>query len=135
MQISRRSLIVLAGAAVACGCSSETAPSPERMVTRATGPVDAGPASSFAAPGVYRQFSDRFGFYIVRQGDDLYAISSICTHRECKVNAVEGGFKCRCHGSTFTLEGHVTRGPARRDLPRWSIERDQRDHLIVHPPV
>ena len=46
------------------------------------GPVDAGPAAAYAADGVYDRFHHQ-GFFIVRRGEKLYALSAICTHRRC----------------------------------------------------
>ena len=136
MEITRRELIVVAGATIAaCGCSNSGPAPSETVATRTSGPVDAGAASNFAAPGIYSQFSDQYGFFIIREGEQLYALSSICTHRECKLRVVDNGFKCRCHGSTFTVDGHVTHGPARQDLPRWLLKRDDRNHLVVYPHV
>ncbi len=45
------------------------------------------------------------------------AFSASCTHACCTVSADNGGFSCPCHGSQFTLDGQVSRGPARSALP------------------
>src|SRR6516162_2988706 len=83
--------------------------------------IDAGPAGAYAADGVYSRFRDQ-GFFLVRQGDKLFALSSCCTHRKCKLTAEpDRSFYCKCHGSTFDPGGKVTEGPARRDLPVLSI--------------
>jgi Rieske Fe-S protein len=93
--------------------------------------VDAGLASSYAADGVYEGF--RFhGFFLVRRGGKLMAISSICTHRVCKLTAEpDRSFYCDCHGSTFDPNGKVTQGPAKRDLPVYPVHTDERGHVIV----
>lgn len=44
------------------------------------------------------------------------AFSASCTHACCTVQAANGGFHCACHGSQFTLDGQVSRGPARTSL-------------------
>jgi len=100
--------------------------------TGAAAPVDAGPLAHYAARGIYGQFRQSYGFFIVRDGDRIFAQSAICTHRDCLLSATNGGFRCRCHGSTFTVDGHVTRGPARRDLPRYALEQQTNGHLLVH---
>lgn len=44
-------------------------------------------------------------------------LSAICTHVGCTVNDFEDGeIICPCHGSRFTLEGAVVKGPATRPL-------------------
>jgi Rieske Fe-S protein len=35
-----------------------------------------------------------------------------CTHAGCAVAVKNGGIECPCHGSRFTLDGQVERGPA-----------------------
>ena len=48
-------------------------------------------------------------FFIVRKGASLFALSAICTHRHCKLEAeADKTFYCPCHGSTFDPEGKVT---------------------------
>lgn len=40
------------------------------------------------------------------------ALSGTCTHLACSVRLSGKGLSCPCHGSTFGLDGRVTRGPA-----------------------
>jgi Rieske Fe-S protein len=51
-------------------------------------------------------------------GGKLHAISSVCPHRGCDVhwNGEEKVWDCPCHGSRFTPEGAVIRGPAAQPL-------------------
>ncbi|MFM8471783.1 MAG: ubiquinol-cytochrome c reductase iron-sulfur subunit [Limisphaerales bacterium] len=47
------------------------------------------------------------------------AVSSVCTHSGCPVqpySAAAGGLLCPCHGSLYTPQGVVLRGPAGFDL-------------------
>lgn len=93
--------------------------------------VDAGPASQYAADGVYNQFRTQ-GFFIIRQGDKLFALSSTCTHRRCKLFAEPNStFYCKCHGSTFDPTGGVTHGPARHNLPIFITATDAQGRLLV----
>ncbi|MDP2318895.1 MAG: Rieske 2Fe-2S domain-containing protein [Acidobacteriota bacterium] len=46
----------------------------------------------------------------------VHAISIVCTHLGCMVKPTANGFECPCHGSGFTKDGVVTRGPAPRAL-------------------
>ena len=46
------------------------------------------------------------------------AFSRSCTHEGTQINIVPGGFFCANHGSQFDDDGHVTVGPATRDLDK-----------------
>ena len=51
-------------------------------------------------------------------------LSSICPHLKCKVDydANSRDFLCPCHGSTFDIDGSVTKGPSKKDLPDYSSQ-------------
>lgn len=127
---NRREFVILTCAAAA-GCSSQPEQADNAPVVLRPASIDAGPASAFASDGVYSSFA-RQGFFIVRRGDNLFALSSICTHRNCKLKAEpDHSFYCKCHGSTFDPSGHVAEGPAKRDLPVLPTTIDDRGHLMV----
>ena len=93
--------------------------------------VNAGPAAQYLADRAYTRFRDR-GFFIVRRGANLFALSAICTHRNCKLDAEpDKTFYCPCHGSTFDPDGKVTEGPARRNLPVFAVTTDEKGDLWV----
>jgi Rieske Fe-S protein len=133
MKINRRQFLLLtAGLAAGCkavnGGGGSTAASTERI-------INAGAASNYAADGVYSNFRDE-GFFVIRQNGKLFALSAICTHRNCKLTAEpDHSFYCKCHGSTFDPAGHVTAGPARRDLPAFSTVTDENGRLLVTLPA
>jgi Rieske Fe-S protein len=54
---------------------------------------------------------------VFRDAGGVYAVSTICTHLGCVVKPNVEGFECPCHGSRFSADGTVTRGPAPRALP------------------
>ena len=56
-----------------------------------------------------------------RDGEGVYAISTVCTHLGCIVKAEGGGFECPCHGSRFAADGSVTKGPAPKALPWLTV--------------
>ena len=58
---------------------------------------------------------------LFRDGDGVYAISTICTHLGCIVKPTSEGFDCPCHGSRFKKDGTVTKGPAPKPLPWWKV--------------
>jgi Rieske Fe-S protein len=129
MQINRRQFVVL-GCSMAAGCASQ--PGENQPIHLREVSIDAGPTSDYATDGVYDHFRDR-GFFIVRHGPSLTVISSFCTHRRCKLRAEpDHSFYCKCHGSTFDPEGHVTEGPAVADLPVLPSSVDAQGRLWVH---
>ncbi len=96
--------------------------------------VNAGPVSKYSADGLYDGFRDQ-GFFLVRKGDKLVALSSYCTHRKCKLVAESNrSFNCPCHGSTFDPNGKVTEGPAKRDLPTLPSFTNETGDLFVRVP-
>jgi Rieske Fe-S protein len=93
--------------------------------------VDVGPASLYAANGVYDKFRD-LGFFLVQEGGKLKALSSYCTHRTCKLTTgTNHTFNCPCHGSTFSQDGKVLQGPAKKDLPIFPTSNLPNGHLGV----
>ena len=54
--------------------------------------------------------------YVLAVPEGYVVVSPICTHQGCTVG-VEGTYLvCPCHGSTYTREGTVVRGPAENPL-------------------
>ena len=132
MKLNRRQFLVLSACA-AGGCVSPGEGGGVAAGKAET--VNAGPAGLFATDGVYSNFSAR-GFFIVRHGGRLFALSAICTHRKCALAAEpDGSLYCRCHGSTFDRGGHVTKGPARRDLPVLSAYTNEQGQFVVSVPT
>jgi Rieske Fe-S protein len=124
MGINRRDFLILS-TAVAAGCAAN------QPVHLHDASIDAGPASDFSADGVYSQFRGQ-GFFVIRHDGNLTVLSSICTHRGCKVIAQpDGSFHCPCHGSNYGPDGQVTHGPAIRPLPTLPSTVDTNGHLIV----
>src|SRR4051794_39991993 len=127
MNITRREFVVLSSA-LACGCQAGGGGGSQ--VSLPPQDVDVGPAGQYASDGVYDSFRAD-GFFIVRKQGTLFVLSSTCTHRECPVRAAgDGTFKCKCHGSSFDPRGHVTKGPATRDLPLFASEVNAQGRLI-----
>lgn len=126
MTINRRQFLLLTAGLTVAGCQSAGSGGSGQGKA-----VNVGPANRYAADAVYSRYRDA-GFFIVRRGDKLFAVSSYCTHRKCKLSAkADRSFYCPCHGSTFDPGGHVTKGPARMDLPIFSITPDERGELVV----
>jgi Rieske Fe-S protein len=135
MTMNRREFLIggaglLAGAAVATiGAGNGTAYAAKSEET-----VDAGLAEAFLEDGVYDRFRYQ-GFLLIRKGERLIALSSLCTHRACQLKiAPDKSFICPCHGSTFDPEGVLTKGPAERNLPQLPIRIDGAGRLHVEVP-
>src|SRR5689334_14388449 len=124
MTLSRRQFVILTVSAAA-GCGKEgddshlsshptTAPAATAPLTgtaSAAEIVDVGPLTGFVADAVYDSFREQ-GFFIIRHSGQLFALSSICTHKGCKVRAqADRSFYCKCHKSEFDSNGNVVKGP------------------------
>ncbi|MBN2233979.1 MAG: Rieske 2Fe-2S domain-containing protein [Opitutales bacterium] len=72
-------------------------------------------------------------FFLIPDPIKPRAISRKCTHLGCRVNYSEtdGLFVCPCHGSRFSTEGKVLRGPAELDLPDMPVSYSQKDGFVV----
>ncbi|MDY7015912.1 MAG: FAD-dependent oxidoreductase [Cyanobacteriota bacterium] len=66
------------------------------------------------------------------------ALSLTCTHQGCTVQKQnDGKFLCPCHGALYDEKGRVLSGPARRDLPHYTISQRQENQvqLIAASPA
>lgn len=84
--------------------------------------VSAGNASTIAVGSL-----KIFGKVVLgRDAAGLYAMSAVCTHQGCLVNVAgaipQESLSCPCHGSAFSSNGDVTRGPARNPLQHYQVE-------------
>jgi nitrite reductase/ring-hydroxylating ferredoxin subunit len=75
----------------------------------------------------------------VRRIDDgtFDALSTRCMHRGCQVDRGIDRFICPCHGSQYSLEGEVLKGPTEKPLARFQTSADERNvyvHLDVQLP-
>lgn len=141
MGLSRRQFVILTAAAAA-GCGREadearsqgsaSSPAVPDSQPAAAEAVDAGPVGGFASDRVYDSFREQ-GFFVIRRDGQVFALSSICTHKGCKVRAQpDQSFLCKCHGSKFTPDGKVLNGPADRDLPRLAVAVSEDKHVLVN---
>jgi Rieske Fe-S protein len=73
---------------------------------------------------------------VVHTGKAYEALSAHCTHLGCLVDKREGNnLVCPCHGSRYSLEGKLLKGPATRDLTalRVSIDKKEKSLIIERP--
>ncbi len=55
--------------------------------------------------------------WLVRHGGDVLALSTVCPHLGCAVDALaDRTFGCPCHTSTFAADGTKTGGPSPRAM-------------------
>lgn len=99
------------------------------------------PATSFKAgfPSEYEigkvdeRWKEKFGVWMVRVAEGIYALSTTCTHLGCTPNwlGTENKFKCPCHGSGFYKTGINFEGPAPRPLERYRISLAEDGQILV----
>jgi menaquinol-cytochrome c reductase iron-sulfur subunit len=110
-------------------------------------PVDIGPATLYpeVGPGEVpwhtvtfeRAPADADGLarrlvYVRNDGAGRFtAISNVCMHVGCPVQANATGFACPCHGGQYDSEGRRIAGPPVRPLNRYDTSVDSRGHLIL----
>jgi Rieske Fe-S protein len=123
--VDRRDFLKISGSAVAAlalaRCGGADGP--------AIGQFAGGVVSDYDV-GTITRFSDG-PFFVARDEGGLYAMSAVCTHQGCTVDAETNGLSCACHGSTFDLDGGVTGGPATERLEHYELTIDDVDAITV----
>jgi cytochrome b6-f complex iron-sulfur subunit len=78
----------------------------------------AGDPSSYAL-GVDERWKEKFGVWLVRDPNSIYALVAVCVHLGCTPTWLQpqNKSKCPCHGSLYDPLGRVRRGPAPKNLP------------------
>ena len=93
----------------------------------------AGYPDDYIIGAVNTKWKDKYGVWIIRNDQGLYALSTVCTHLGCTPNwlAAEQKFKCPCHGSGFRFSGMNFEGPAPRPLERFMIYLGGDGQIVV----
>jgi Rieske Fe-S protein len=62
--------------------------------------------------------------FLVNTGNNLFALSPVCTHLGCLVNwnRPKRKFLCPCHGGKYDMEGNVVDGPPPAPLKRLPLK-------------
>jgi Rieske Fe-S protein len=69
---------------------------------------------------------------LVRKKENVFiALRMMCTHEEQPLTATTDQLHCPSHGSSFDLEGNVTREPASRPLRKYMITETENE-IIIH---
>jgi len=99
----------------------------------------AGRAADYAVGQVDGRLLRKHGVWVVREAGGFYALSARCTHLGCRLRHVasseQARFHCMCHGSLFSLEGEVLRGPASRHMERVYLAQAADGTLLVDPAL
>ena len=92
----------------------------------------AGDPSTYS-PGVDERWKEKYGIWIVRTTESIYALVAVCVHLGCTPNwlAAQNKFKCPCHGSGYTKDGINFEGPTPRPLERVKITLGDDGQIIV----
>lgn len=89
---------------------------------------------TFAQLDGWREVVSAQSVYVNRLADDQFEVlSAICPHLGCSVSWQQSAddFLCPCHGSVFTADGKVVKGPAPRAMDALPT-RIQDGKLQVH---
>ncbi|HET9411055.1 MAG TPA: Rieske 2Fe-2S domain-containing protein [Candidatus Dormibacteraeota bacterium] len=102
----------LGGGLLGRGLQTANAPVTTASVVKPVGGrwIDVGALEDFA-PGQARQVkAGAVGAFVVRQGDSVSAVSSICSDLPCELwfDKSQGLLACPCHNQTFTVQGRST---------------------------
>jgi cytochrome b6-f complex iron-sulfur subunit len=115
MNMNRRSFIVAAACTCACSLASPALCDSEPQV------IEIGTPADYPKDGVYDKYLKTNRILILRGGGKIVAASALCTHRSCTLKLVEQEIYCPCHGSRFSPQGAVVKGPATQGLKRYAI--------------
>ncbi|MSR78416.1 MAG: ubiquinol-cytochrome c reductase iron-sulfur subunit [Candidatus Omnitrophica bacterium] len=93
----------------------------------------AGKPDDYEIGAVDLRWQDKYGTWIVRNKESIYALSTICTHLGCTPSWLEAEqkFKCPCHGSGYYKSGVNFEGPAPRPLERFRITLADDGQILV----
>ena len=134
-RLHRREFLVTAVAAAtasACGaCPLAGFAAAKRESAKES--IDVGMLTDYPRDGAYQEHAESDGFFLIRAKGKLYALASACTHKQTLLKPKDNGLACPKHGARFTFQGTVTKGPARRPLPRFAIRADDMGKITVDP--
>lgn len=97
------------------------------------GVIDAGTILDLPKLGTDPQQFPAGRFWLVHDDSGVKALHSSCTHLECLFSwdTQKQLFICPCHGSEFSKDGSVLKGPATRDLDKFPIILRKSDDTIL----
>ena len=135
-KISRRSFLALMGVGAFLGSAQMTGSAllgflyPNAMKVPPSVFSIGRPDSVLAKDG--KIFNAKQRVFIEVSAGKVRVQTAVCTHLGCTVNAVETGYSCPCHGSTYDLEGGNISGPAPKPLVYHEVFRGASGELLVN---
>ena len=137
-ELNRRGFVRLtlaaaaATAACACGASDALAgPGDKPSRPPPLGETEIGTLADYSADGITDKFLKDKKFVVIRNEGRLYAALGNCTHKNCTLRPGGTELTCPCHGSTFSIQGTPTKGPAKASLMRYQITKKEDGRLVV----
>jgi len=127
--ISRRAFVAACAAVPLAACArmsyvSATVDGNRLVVSRAV--VDLTGFALVDAPGM------EFPIYVHKQSENEYsAVLTRCAHRGCTVEPEAGRLVCPCHGSEYTTQGALLKGPSELPLTRYHVTTTD-TQLLIH---
>ena len=96
-----------------------------------------GVPSDYKIGEVDARWKKKYGIWVVRTPEFVYALSTECTHLGCIPNwsGNEQKFKCPCHGSGFHKNGINVDGPAPRPLERFRITLADDGQILIDKTI
>lgn len=91
------------------------------------------PLSSFTEKNkmvIVRSGELEFDILVVKSANAYHALQMKCSHQDNPLTANASGLFCSAHGSTFDLEGNVTKEPALKPLKKYKTEWNASSVLI-----
>lgn len=97
----------------------------------------AGVPQDYQVGEVSERWKDKYGVWVVRDSEKIYALSTVCTHLGCTPNWLpnDSKFKCPCHGSGFYKTGINFEGPAPRPLERFKISLTDSGEIMIDKTI
>lgn len=88
-----------------------------------SGIIDGGTLQELPPVGGQPKLFPEGRFWLVHDKPGIWAVHSSCTHLECRFrwDSEKQLFICPCHGSEFTREGQILKGPAEQPLNRFAV--------------
>jgi cytochrome b6-f complex iron-sulfur subunit len=134
-QVSRRTFLALLGVGAGFGVANLMGVAalgflyPNAMKTPPSVFSLGRPQDVLATEG--KVFVKKYKTFVEVSSGKIRAQTAVCTHLGCTVNAVETGYSCPCHGSTYDLLGFNTGGPAPRPLIFFATYQGAAGDILV----
>lgn len=97
------------------------------------GTIHVGNLAELPAQGAPPKHIPQGRFWLIHGEQGVSALHSSCTHLDCLFTWDKGKncFVCPCHGSEFSTEGELLKGPATRSLDRFPVTVVDKDSNLI----